>query len=59
MGIMKRHLSHRENQKNQKPKNKNERKFIRNEIRRKQNGNNEKHPPQELQKPRKSEESKT
>ena len=31
MGIMKRHLSHRENQKNQKPKNKNERKFIRNE----------------------------
>jgi len=28
-------------------------------IRQKQNGNNEKHPPQELQKPRKSEEPKT
>ena len=59
MGIIKRHLSHRENQKNQKPKNKNERKFIRNENKTKQNGNNEKHLPQELQKPRKSEELKT
>ena len=47
---MKRHLLYCKNQKSQKPKNKNKRKFIRNENKMKTNGNNKKHLLQELQK---------